>query len=200
MHIMFQREGLAGSGKGVFIWRRAGHTSPLGGASPLCRDPALNSLSKFVFVYIRRASLLRGTSLLTNDYQDLKRAGPPRRASKSKLRTHDKGCLDQHFLDKVFHFTSSVCICVGYKMKTCMQISDFRFRGRINVVSPGDLAKRASPAGRRAGFSQCKREVKSRPLGRASSTKRAGPPPGKHLLNNGRYSCSIGTSEPRPAE
>ena len=27
----------------------------------------------------------------------LKRAGPPRRASKSKLRTHDKGCLSQHF-------------------------------------------------------------------------------------------------------
>ena len=28
-----------------------------------------------------------------------KRAGPRKRASKSKLRTHDKGCLDQHFLD-----------------------------------------------------------------------------------------------------
>ena len=26
----------------------------------------------------------------------LKRAGPPRRASKSKLRTHDKVCLGQH--------------------------------------------------------------------------------------------------------
>ena len=37
-------------------------------------------------------------------------------------------------------------------MKTCTQISDSRFRGKINVVSPGDLAKRASP-GRRAGFS-----------------------------------------------
>ena len=39
----------------MFIWRRA---SPLGRASPLCRDPAsqLNSLSKFIFVYERRAS------------------------------------------------------------------------------------------------------------------------------------------------
>ena len=27
----------------------------------------------------------------------LKRAGPPSRASKSKLRTHDKVCLGQHF-------------------------------------------------------------------------------------------------------
>ena len=81
----------------------------------------------------------------------LKRAGPPRRASKSKLRTHDKGCLDQHFLDN-FHFTSSVCLCVGYKMKTCAQISDSEFRPKINVVNPGDSAKRASP-GRRAGFS-----------------------------------------------
>ena len=34
----------------------------------------------------------------------LKMAGPPRRASKSKLCTHDKGCLDQHFLDNFsFH-------------------------------------------------------------------------------------------------
>ena len=57
-----------------------------------------------------------------------KRAGPPRRASKSKLRTH------------------------GYKIKTCTQISDSGFRGKINVVSPGDSAKRASPS-RRASFS-----------------------------------------------
>ena len=33
-----------------------------------------------------------------------------------------------------------------------MQISDSRFRGEINVVSPGDSAKRASPR-RKAGFS-----------------------------------------------
>ena len=50
-----------------------------------------------------------------------------------------------------FHFTSSVCLCVhvGHKMKTCTQISEFRVRGKINVVNPGDPA---SPV-RRAGFS-----------------------------------------------
>ena len=37
-------------------------------------------------------------------------------------------------------------------MKTCMQISDSGFRGKINVVSPVDSAKRASPV-RRASFS-----------------------------------------------
>ena len=67
-----------------------------------------------------------------------------------------------------FHFTSSVCLCVGYKMKTCTQISDSGFRGKINVVN----------SGRRAGFSQ----VKSSPLTRPSPTKRAGPPPYKHPL------------------
>ena len=28
------------------------------------------------------------------------------------------------FLWITFHFTSSVCLCVGYEMKTCTQISD----------------------------------------------------------------------------
>ena len=37
-------------------------------------------------------------------------------------------------------------------MKTCTQILDSGFRGKINVVSPGDSAKRVSP-GRKAGFS-----------------------------------------------
>ena len=37
-------------------------------------------------------------------------------------------------------------------MKTCTQITDSGFCGKINVVSSGDSAKRASP-GRRAGFS-----------------------------------------------
>ena len=37
-------------------------------------------------------------------------------------------------------------------MKTCTQISDSEFRGKINVVSHDDLVKRASP-GRRASFS-----------------------------------------------
>ena len=62
--------------EGVFIWRRA---SRLGRASPLCRDPAshLNSLSKFIFVYMREEP-----------------AGP----------THGKVCLGQHFLDNFsFH-------------------------------------------------------------------------------------------------
>ena len=36
-------------------------------------------------------------------------------------------------------------------MRTCTQISDFGFRGKINVVSLGDSAKLASP-GRRASF------------------------------------------------
>ena len=36
-------------------------------------------------------------------------------------------------------------------MKTCTQILDSGFRGKINVVSPCDSAKLASP-GRRAGF------------------------------------------------
>ena len=41
-----------------------------------------------------------------------------------------------------FHFKSSVCFCVGYKTKTCTQISDSGFRGKINAVSPGDSAER----------------------------------------------------------
>ena len=96
------------SSKGVFIWRIA---SPIGRASPLCRDPAsqLNTLTKFVFVYMRGGpALVGGISLLTTEISPrragnfhinaLKRAGALRRASKSKLRTHDKVCLGQHFL------------------------------------------------------------------------------------------------------
>ena len=64
------------------------------------------------------------------------------------------------------NFSSSVCLCVGYKMKTCTQISDCGFRGKINVVNPG----------RRAGFSH----VNARRNTRASTTKRAGPPPYRH--------------------
>ena len=105
----------------VFTWRRA---SPLDRASSLCQDTAsqLNSLSKFVFVYAREEPALLGgwpsflgeISLLTTEISPrragnfhinaLKRVGPPRRSSKSKLRTHDKGSLDQHFLDNFsFH-------------------------------------------------------------------------------------------------
>ena len=48
-------------------------------------------------------------------------------------------------------------------MKTCTQISDSGFRGKINVVSPRDLAKRASP-GRRAGFPHVNAKPKPSPL------------------------------------
>ena len=93
--------------KGVFTWRRA---SPLGRASPLCRDPAsqLNSLSKFVFVYMRGG-------LEISHINALKRAGPPRRASKSKLRTHDKDCLDQHFLDNFSFHKLCLFMCMLYE-------------------------------------------------------------------------------------
>ena len=60
--------------KGVFILRRA---SPIGRASPLCRDPAsqLNPLSKFVFVYMRGGPALLGRiSLLTTEISP-RRAG-----------------------------------------------------------------------------------------------------------------------------
>ena len=94
---------------GVFIWRRA---------SPLYRDPAsqLNSLLKCIFVYMRGGpallrrdlaidyprSRLRGLEIF--HINALKRAGPHRRASKSKLRTHDKFFLGQHFLGYNFSF------------------------------------------------------------------------------------------------
>ena len=140
------------------IWRRV---SPLGRASPLCRDPAsqLNSLSKFVFVYMRgRPALLGGD--LAIDYprsrlggleifhiNALERAGLPRRASKSKLRIHTTKFVFASI------FWINVCLCVGYKMKTCTQISDSGFRGKINVVSRVTRLSRASPS-RRAAFSR----------------------------------------------
>ena len=75
--------------KGVFIWRRA---SPLGRASPPWRDLAIHC----------PRSRLGGLEIF--HINALKRAGPPKRASKSKLRTHDKGCFDQHFSDNFsFH-------------------------------------------------------------------------------------------------
>ena len=111
-------------------------------------------LCQNLFSFIRGGISLLATEILLRRAGNFpRRAGNfPRRASKSKLPTHDKGCLGQHFFWITFHFTSSVCLCVGYKMKTCTQISDYGFRGNINVVSPGDSAKRASP-GRRACFS-----------------------------------------------
>ena len=56
------------------------------------------------------------------------------------------------FFGITVHFTNSVCLCVGYQMKTCTQILDSGFRGKIDLVSPGDSAKRDSP-GRRTAFS-----------------------------------------------
>ena len=56
---------------------------PLGRASPLCRDPAsqLNSLSKFVFVYMRGGPALLGeiSPRKAGNFHinALKRAGPP---------------------------------------------------------------------------------------------------------------------------
>ena len=55
-------------------------------------------------------------------------------------------------------------------MKTCTQISDTGFRGKINVVNPRDSAKRAS-RGRKIWLFPYKREVKSSRLTRASPTK-----------------------------
>ena len=48
----------------------------------------------------------------------------------------------------IFRFVSLLCLRSTlrlYKMKTCTQISDSGFREKINVVNPGDSAKRASP-------------------------------------------------------
>ena len=119
-----------------------------------------------VFVYMRGGpSLIGGISLLATEISPrispifhihtLKRTDPPRRASKLEFRTHNQGCHDLHFVDN-FSFHKSVCFCVGYKRKTCTQILDSGFRGKINVVSPCDSAKLASP-GRRAAFSHVNR-------------------------------------------
>ena len=117
----------------VFIWR---WVSPLGRASHLCHDLAsqLNSLSKFVFVDMRGGpatpcpdlaivcprSRLGGLEIFHIDASN--RAGSRRRTSKSKLRTHDKVLSWPVFFGITFHFTSSVCSGVGYKMTNCGQI------------------------------------------------------------------------------
>ena len=44
-----------------------------------------------------------------------------------KLHTHAKVYLGQHFWIP-FHVTSSVCLCVGYKIETLPQISNSGFR------------------------------------------------------------------------
>ena len=59
----------------------------------------LNSLSKFIFVYMRGvpALILGGISLLTTEISPWGGGGGGGGAGNSKLRTHDKVCLDQHF-------------------------------------------------------------------------------------------------------
>ena len=89
--------------KGVFIWRK---DSPLRRASPLCQDPVsqLKPLTKIYFcLYERRASPPRLDLAIgiwprravnfPNTVNTLKRAGPPRRASKSNLRTYIPGIV-----------------------------------------------------------------------------------------------------------
>ena len=96
-------------------------------------------------------ALLGGISLLSIDYRDLayRKAGNFHiNASQSCVHT-TKVVLTSIF-QITFHFTSSVCLCVGYKMNTFTPITDSGLRRKINVVSPGDSAKGASP-GRRAG-------------------------------------------------
>ena len=77
-------------------------------------QPSLPRSRVSVKFFVKGPALLGDISLLTTEISPrragnfhinaLKRAGPPRRASKSKLRTHDKGCLDQHFLNNFsFH-------------------------------------------------------------------------------------------------
>ena len=95
-------------------------------ASPPCLDLAIEILP-------RRA----GNFPYNYTVNTLKRAGPPRRTSKSKLCRDNKVCLGQYFFGYItLHSTSSACLCVQ---------SDSGFCGNINVDSPGDLAKQASP-------------------------------------------------------
>ena len=60
-------------------------------------------------------------------------------------------------------------------MKTCTQISDSGFRGKINVVSLDDSTKRASP-GRKAGFSHVNKRRNPAFLVGGSPAKRVPPP------------------------
>ena len=84
----------------------------------LCRDPAsqLNFLSKFIFVHTRGEPALLGeiSPRRAGNFHinALKRAGPPRRASKSKLRNTRQSLSWPAFFWITVHFTSSVCLCV----------------------------------------------------------------------------------------
>ena len=76
----------------------------------------------------------------------LKRAGlpSPRRASKSKLRTHDKVCLGQHFFGSLF----------------ILQV--------LFVYVQDSWGNECSRPGQEGWLFPCKREVKSSPFTRAS--------------------------------
>ena len=116
----------------MFIWRRA---SPLGRASPLCRDLAID--------YPR--SRLGGLEIFYINAP--KRTGPPRGlASQSSVHT-TKFVLASIFSDNFSFYKFCLFMC-----RLCRQISDSGFRGKIDLVSPGDSAKRDSP-GRRTAFS-----------------------------------------------
>ena len=114
----------------MFTWRRA---------SPLGRDIFRVSIKFFVNIYFRLYETGVSPPLwdLANYYprSRLMRAGPTR----------------QHLSWPAFfwiRFTSSVSLCVGYKLKTCTQISDCEFsRRKINVVSTADSSKPARVGG-----------------------------------------------------
>ena len=105
----------------------------------------------------------------------LKMAGTSRMASKSTS-------VHTTFFWITFQLRNSDCLCVGYKMKICTQILDFGFRGKINVVTTGDSAKRSSECRMASWLYPCKREVKCSPLARAIPIKRADLPLYKHPL------------------
>ena len=85
-----------------------------GRASLLCRDPMSPIWHKFC----------------QNLFSFIQEEGQPSSSAESRywLPRSRRGWM------KIFHFF----------MKICMQISDSGFRGKINVVSPGDSARRAS--------------------------------------------------------
>ena len=102
--VLFLLSDINGPTKVVFIWTKA---NPLDRVSPLCRDPAseLNSLSKFIFVYMRGGPIVFGWKF-------------------SSVHT-------TKFVLPAFFWITSVCLCVanvGYKMKIRTQISDYTTR------------------------------------------------------------------------
>lgn len=59
-----------------------------------------------------------------------------------------------------FSPASPACLCIGYKI----QIWNFGFCGKRNVVSPGDLATRASPGRRADTWMKISSENRASPL------------------------------------